>query len=73
MARGPVGLTTVFTGEMLISTGAILRPCMQHSNPQAKQETMLPQASGAVGVSRALCSRKAAYLDIQSMRALQMQ
>ena len=26
--RGPVGLITVFTGEMLISAGAMFRPCM---------------------------------------------
>ncbi len=30
MDRGPTGLTTVLTGEMLISTGAMFRPCMQN-------------------------------------------
>ena len=32
MARGPTGLTTVFTGAMAIKAGAILSPCIHEAH-----------------------------------------
>ena len=32
MARGPTGLTTVFTGAMAIKAGAILSPCSREAH-----------------------------------------
>lgn len=32
MARGPTGLTTVFTGAMAIKAGAMLSPCIREAH-----------------------------------------